>query len=156
MSSPYEFMNNGTSPSGARGMPVIGPPWSQMTAYDLNTGRKMWQIPHGSVPPLGDAGKGIGGASPRGGVVVTAGGLVFSGSASDRKFRAYDADNGKILWEYDLPGAPEGVPAVYQVSGKEYIVVPTGGGTVFQITGGTTPLPAAGPPQYVVFALPNR
>ena len=153
--SPYEFMNNGQSPSGARGMPVIGPPWSQMTAYDLNTGRKMWQIPHGNVTALGDAGKGVGSAAPRGGVVVTAGGLVFSGTPGDRKFRAYDADNGKVLWEYDLPGAPEGVPAVYQVGGREFIVVPTGGGSVFQITGGV-PWPAAGPPQYVVFALPAR
>jgi quinoprotein glucose dehydrogenase len=136
-------------------MPVIGPPWSQMTAYDLNTGRKMWQIPHGDVTALGAAGKGAGSAAPRGGVVVTAGGLVFSGTPGDRKFRAYDADNGKVLWEYDLPGAPEGVPAVYQVGGREFIAVPTGAGSVFQISGGT-PLPAAGPPQYVVFALPAR
>lgn len=136
-------------------MPVIDPPWSQMTAYDLNTGKKLWQVPNGSVTALGDAGKGVGSAAPRGGVVVTAGGLVFSGTPGDRKFRAYDADNGKVLWEYDLPAAPEGVPAVYQVGGREYIVVPTGAGSVFQVTGGTA-LPAAGPPQYVVFALPAK
>jgi glucose dehydrogenase len=154
-SSPYEFMNNGQSPAGARGMPVIGPPWSQMTAYDLNTGKKLWQVPNGSVTALGDAGKDIGSAAPRGGVVVTAGGLVFSGTPGDRKFRAYDADNGKVLWEMDLPGAPEGVPAVYQVAGRQYIAVPTGAGSVFQVSGGNA-LPPAGPAQYVVFALPAK
>src|SRR5204862_6265881 len=62
--SPYEFMQFGTSPSGARGMSIMGPPWSQLTAYDLNTGKKIWQVPHGSVTALGDAGKDIGSAAP--------------------------------------------------------------------------------------------
>ena len=138
-------------------MSIIGPPWSQLTAYDLNTGRKIWQVPHGSVSALGDAGKDIGSAAPRGGVVVTAGGLVFSGTPSDRKLRAYDADNGKVLWEFDLPGAPEGVPAVYQVAGREYIIVPVGGGSVFQPTApAANAFPPAGPAQYMVFALPAR
>jgi quinoprotein glucose dehydrogenase len=134
-------------------MSIIGPPWSQLTAYDLNTGTILWQRPNGGVTALGEAGKEIGGIAPRGGIVVTAGGLVFTGTASDRKLHAYDADDGKLLWEFVLPAAPEGVPAVYQVNGKEYIVVPTGGSSVFQARGGVA-FPPGGGAQYVVLSLP--
>ena len=83
--------------------------------------------------------------------------VVFCGTASDRKFRAYDQDNGKVVWEYDLPAAQEGVPAVYQVDGREYIVVPVGAGSVFQPRAAPgKPLPPAGPAQYMVFALPKK
>ena len=85
-----------------------------------------------------------------------AGYIIFAGTASDRKFRAYDQDTGKVLWEYDLPGAQEGVPAVYQAGGRQYIAVPVGAGSVFQPrAAATNPLPPAGPPQYMVFALPQ-
>jgi quinoprotein glucose dehydrogenase len=149
----YDFLQTASSEDGVRSLSIIGPPWSQLTAYDLNKGEILWQVPNGGVAALGEAGKNIGAIAPRGGIVVTAGGLVFTGTASDRKIHAYDADTGKIIWEYVLPAAPEGVPAVYQVNGKEYIVVPTGGGSVFQPSGGA-PLPAAGPAQYVVLSLP--
>jgi quinoprotein glucose dehydrogenase len=139
------------------GLSIMGPPWSQLTANDLNTGNILWQVPHGSVTALGDSGKGIGGIAPRGGVVVTAGGLVIAGSTSDRKLRAYDQDNGKVLWEYDLPGSQEGVPAVYQAGGREYIAVPVGAGGVFQPRpSASNPIPPAGPGQYMVFALPQK
>ena len=155
--APYDFMQNGTTPEGVGGLSIMGPPWSQLTAYDLNTGDILWRVPHGSVTALGDAGKGIGSIAPRGGVVVTAGGLVIAGSTSDRKLRAYDQDNGKVLWEQDLPGPQEGVPAVYQVGGREFIAVPVGGNGVFQPrAAATNPIPPAGPGQYMVFALPQR
>jgi quinoprotein glucose dehydrogenase len=148
-------MTTGTTADGVAGLTLIGPPWSQLTAYDLNVGKILWQVPHGGVTVLGDAGKNTGSIAPRGGVVVTAGGLIFAGTASDRKFRAYDQDTGKVLWEFDLPGAQEGVPAVYQVNGKQYIAVPVGANPVFQPrAAATNPLPAAGPQQYMVFALP--
>ena len=35
---------------------------------------------------------------------MTAGGLIFVATSSDRKFRAYDQDNGKVIWEYRLAG----------------------------------------------------
>ncbi|HEX4998492.1 MAG TPA: PQQ-binding-like beta-propeller repeat protein [Terriglobia bacterium] len=149
----YDFMQTASSEDGVRSMSIIGPPWSQLTAYDLNTGEILWQRPNGGVAALGEAGKEIGAIAPRGGIVVTAGGLVFTGTSSDRKLHAYDQDTGKLIWETVLPAAPEGVPAVYQVNGKEYIAVPTGGGTVFQVSGGVA-LPAPGPAQYVVFSLP--
>src|SRR5262245_49867164 len=154
--SPYEFMTSGTTPEGVSQLEVLSPPWSQLTAYDLNTGKILWQVPHGGVTALGDAGKNTGSIAPRGGIVVTRGGLIFSGTASDRKLHAYDQDTRKVLWEYDLPAAPEGVPAVYQVDGREYVAVPVGAGSVFQPRPSpNNPLPAAGPAQYIVFALPR-
>src|SRR5258708_27386508 len=40
LESPYEFMNQ-----NGLGMSAVGPPWSEMTAYDLNTGEIRWRIP---------------------------------------------------------------------------------------------------------------
>jgi len=152
--SPIVFMN-----SQSTGLELIGPPWSQLTAYDLNKGTIAWQVPHGEVTALSRQGKtGLGSQAPRGGVVVTAGGLVLAGSSSDRKFRAYDKDNGKVLWELDLPAASEGIPAVYEVDGREYIAIATGGnGYLTQPCLATDPpIPAPGPSEYRVYALPKR
>ena len=59
----------------------------------------------------------------RNGPVVTASGLVFIATKDEGKLRAYDEESGKVLWETDLPAASEGVPAVYEVDGREYIVI---------------------------------
>jgi outer membrane protein assembly factor BamB len=64
---------------------------------------------------------------PRGGPLVSAGGLVFVATGSDRKFRAYDRDNGKVVWATDIPAAGDGVPASYEVNGRQFIVIPTAG-----------------------------
>jgi len=77
---------------------------------------------------------------------VTAGGLVFVAGTQDEKIRAFDADTGKELWQAKLPHAGTSAPAVYEVNGQQFVVVPaTGGGRV----GG-----ASGPGDtYVAFAL---
>jgi quinoprotein glucose dehydrogenase len=131
------------------GLSAIGPPWSQLTAYDLNKGTIMWQIPDGEVSKLAPT-TGTGSHAPRGGVVATGGGLLFVGTSSDRKFRAYDADTGKVLWSFDLPAAQEGVPAVYSAGGKQYVAIAVGGNGLFSQN---LQLPEAGPGQYMVFAL---
>jgi quinoprotein glucose dehydrogenase len=147
--APYDFLL-GTS----CGLSMIGPPWSQLTAYDLNKGTILWQIPNGGVASLIEQGKPNTGAQfARGGVVVTAGGLVFVGTASDRMFRAYDKENGKVLWEYKLPAGQEGVPAVYEAGGRQYIVVPAGGDGQ---SPPSTPRTALGPSSYIAFALPKK
>ena len=79
------------------GLSAIGPPWSQITAYDLNKGTILWQVPDGEVSKLAPV-TGTGSHAPRGGPVATAGGLLFIGTSSDRTFRAYDSDTGKVLW----------------------------------------------------------
>jgi quinoprotein glucose dehydrogenase len=125
--SPYEFMN-GNSLS----MSAIGPPWSEMTAYDLNTGDVKWKIHPGTVlapPELGIPATGTGSHFPRGGPLVTAGGLVFFATGSDRKFRAFDRDTGKEVWTRDLPASSEGMPATYEVNGRQFIILPVAAGT---------------------------
>ena len=104
----------------SNGLSAIGPPWSQLTAYDLNTGSIKWQVPNGGIGALEEQGHSDTGAHfPRGGPVVTAGGLIFVTTASDRKVRAFDQDNGKVLWEKDLPTGSDGVPAIHEVGGRE-------------------------------------
>ena len=85
--------------------------------------------------------------------MVTAGGLIFA-ATNDKKLRAYDADNGKVIWETPLPAAAEGVPAVYEVGGRQYVAicVPAGGGPGSGRGGGAAQAPGA----YVVFALARR
>lgn len=136
----------------SNGLSAINPPWSTITAYDLNSGNILWQVPNGDVASVRDQGVADAGSHiPRGGPVATAGGLLFVGTSSDRKLRARDAQTGKTLWEYDLPAAPEGVPAVYEVAGRQYLVVAVGGnGTM----AGTFGMPKPGANQYIAFALP--
>ncbi|WP_305096921.1 pyrroloquinoline quinone-dependent dehydrogenase [Croceibacterium aestuarii] len=138
----------------SNGLPAVNPPWSKITAYDMETGKKIWDLPNGEVMMLAE--KGIhdtGSTAPRGGPVATAGGLVFVGTSSDRKVRARDAATGKVLWEHQLDAASEGVPIVYTEGGKEYVVFPVGGDGLFPPKLGQ---PKPGPNRYVAFALPGK
>jgi quinoprotein glucose dehydrogenase len=136
----------------SNGMVAIKPPFSYLTAYDMNTGNIMWRVPNGEVTPLEEQGiEGVGSQAPRGGPVATAGGLLFVGTATDRTFRARDAATGKVLWEHKLDAATEGVPAVFEAGGRQYVTIPVGG--VGHFAGGLG-LSEPGPSQYVTFALP--
>jgi quinoprotein glucose dehydrogenase len=86
--------------------------------------------------------------------VVTGGGLIFVATSSDRKLRAYDQDNGKVLWQRDLPAASEGVPAVYEVNGRQFVAICVGGVGLFPPRIGEPSPPGEG--QYMVFALPQK
>jgi glucose dehydrogenase len=137
----------------SNGLPAINPPWSTITAYNMESGEIIWQVPNGEVTKLVEQGiRNTGSTAPRGGPVATAGGLVFVGTSSDRKFRARDAATGRVLWEFDLPAASEGVPAIYEVNGRQFIVIPVGGDGLFAPNLGQTP---PGPSQYMAFALPE-
>jgi PQQ-dependent dehydrogenase (methanol/ethanol family) len=86
--------------------------WGNVTAVDYNTGNIKWQV----KTPL----------PMKGGVLATAGGLVFTGEG-DGWFRAYDAETGKILWSFFAGAGVNAPPASYSVDGKQYIVVAAGG-----------------------------
>jgi glucose dehydrogenase len=124
--SPYEFMN-----ANSVSMSAIGPPWSEMTAYDLNTGEIKWRVPTGTVnaPPEVGIPPNSGSHFPRSGPLVTAGGLVFFSTGSDRRLRAYDRDTGKEIWSKELPATSEGMPATYEVNGRQYLALPVAAGT---------------------------
>ena len=57
-------------------------------------------------------------------------GVVFAGSM-DRRFHAYDAKTGKILWETRLAASPSSSPITYAVNGEQYVAVVVGGGGAF-------------------------
>jgi quinoprotein glucose dehydrogenase len=104
------------------GLSAIKPPWTTFTAYDLNLGTIKWQIPLGQVPELAAKGNVDTGAHfPKVGPVVTAGGLIFTGTR-DRDIRALDVETGKELWKAEVDAGVEGIPAVYEVNGRQYIV----------------------------------
>ena len=104
------------------GLAAIKPPWTSLTVYDLNAGTIKWRIPLGDVPHLAAKGiKGTGTHHPKVGPVVTATGLIFTGTR-DKKVRAFDVENGRLLWEHELDAALEGIPAIYENGGRQYIV----------------------------------
>jgi len=88
--------------------------FGNVTAVDYNTGKIKWQkkTPQPMI----------------GGTLATAGGLVYAGEG-DGWFRAYDAENGDVLWSFFAGAGVNAPPAAYSVDGKEYVVVGAGGNT---------------------------
>jgi quinoprotein glucose dehydrogenase len=128
------------------GYPPVTPPWGTLNAIDLNAGTITWKMPFGEYPELVAKGIRNTGSDNYGGPVVTASGLLFIGATNfDRKFHAYDKATGKLLWETVLPFAGNATPAVYEIDGREYVVIVCGGGKNGAPSGS----------HIVAFALPN-
>jgi quinate dehydrogenase (quinone) len=102
---------------------IVNPPYTTLTAYDLNAGTMEWQIGLGDDLRL--AAQGITGtgtaATVKGGIIVTATGLVFV-SAADRKIHVYDAATGRQIHELALGGATSGSPSMYDLNGHQYLL----------------------------------
>ena len=125
------------------GYPAVKPPWGTLNAINLNTGELVWKDTLGDYREL--KAKGIhSGSENYGGPAVTAGGLVFIAATSDSKIRAFNKRTGQLLWEADLPASGFATPSVYQVGGKQFLVIACGGGKLHKPTGDA----------YVAFALP--
>jgi quinoprotein glucose dehydrogenase len=140
------------------GIPLYKPPYSRVTAYDLNTGRIVWQSPLGDGPRdhplLKERNTGRLGNGARGNPLVTAT-LLFvtqAGGGVNRmnaqpvggrplsnlpietpKVRAFDKRTGELVWEKELPVGPAGTPMTYSYGNKQYLVMAIGGGLQAEI-----------------------
>lgn len=94
---------------------VFKPPWGSITAYDMNQGQILWQVPN--APPDGVIGLGA---------VLATHSLLFFQNRNEDVLRAFDTDTGEALWSMDLGASVTGVPMTYQHEGKQYIVVAVG------------------------------
>ena len=87
----------------------------EVQAWNVDTGERVWTRP-------------LGWSSNWGPTLATGGGLVFSGGTSDRKFRAFDARAGTVLWEFATNSGVIGQPSSFTVDGRQYIAVQSGWG----------------------------
>ena len=89
--------------------------FGEVQAWNVDTGQRVWT--HRFTKSIN-----------WGPMLATSGGLVFSGGTNDRMFRAYDASNGKILWEFPTNSGVLGTPTSFAVDGTQYIAVQSGWG----------------------------
>ena len=135
----YSFVGlaAGIQPQMPRGLPLLKPPYTRMTAINLNMGAHEWMEPNGDgnrfrnhpmlrdleLPPLGGDG--------RGGVVITKtlliSALTAGGSDDGPRLIARDKANGKIVGSVDLPAGPIGTPMTYMFANKQYVALTIGG-----------------------------
>ena len=109
------------------GTPCNKPPWGELVAVDLKAGKILWKSSVGTSEdsaPLGMAFKW--GTPLVNGVVITAGGLVFTG-AMDAYLRAFDAKSGEELWQGRLPVPGIANPMTYLWKGEQYVAIAAGG-----------------------------
>jgi len=121
----YSWVERGADEIAAGGMDVRlgGRPkpgndgkFGRIEAIDLKTRQAVWSSRQRA--PIASS------------LLASAGGLVFSG-ARDRRFRAYDAATGKVLWQVGLSASPSSSPATYSVNGVQYVAIVAGGGGAF-------------------------
>jgi quinoprotein glucose dehydrogenase len=110
------------------GFPANKRPWGTLTAIDLQAGELRFQVPLGTYPALEGRGLPPTGTFNIGGPLVTKGGLVFIGAAMDERFHAFDAESGKLLWEYQMEAGGYASPASFEADGRQYVVIAAGGG----------------------------
>ncbi|MBI1784568.1 pyrroloquinoline quinone-dependent dehydrogenase [Candidatus Sumerlaeota bacterium] len=127
-------------------LPLFKPPYGRITAINMNTGDHAWMVAHGdgprfhpalkalNLPPLGNAARSGGlvtktlliAAEAAGGYGAPSGDA--GGEAAGPMMRAFDKKTGAILGEIPLPTPAGGSPMTYMLKGKQYIIVPVGGG----------------------------
>ena len=130
-----------TRPEMPQGLPLFKPPYSRMTAIDMNTGDHVWMIPTGdgsrfrnnprlrdlNLPPLG-------GDASRSGPLLTKTLLIYSltagGTNDGPRLVAYDKATGDEVASVDLPGGAIGTPMTYMLDGRQYLAVTVGGARV--------------------------
>jgi alcohol dehydrogenase (cytochrome c) len=106
----------GTVRGGPQGPPIRpgADTFGEVQAWNVDTGQKVWTHTYKS-PNWGS-------------MLVTAGGVVFTGGTNDRKIHAFDAANGKLLWESPTPSGILAPPTTFLIDGKQYVAVLSGWG----------------------------
>ena len=129
--------DSGVQPTMPQGLPLLKPPYSRMTAIDLNAGDHAWMQPNGDgdryrdhpllrdldLPPLG--GEGHGGPVLTRTLLISA--LSAGGSDGGPRLVARDKTTGEIVGSVDLPSGAIGTPMTYLHEGKQYIALTIGG-----------------------------
>ena len=111
---------------------------SYLLAWDPIKQQEVWRAPN---PDMGG-----------GGVMSTAGGLVFQGTA-DNRFKAYDDGTGKELWSFDTQHGIVAAPVTYRVNGRQYVSVMAGQGGGYSMMIGLERQPATPKRRVLTFAL---
>jgi quinoprotein glucose dehydrogenase len=149
-------VNRYTTDYGTAWPNLLGPPWAWVIAYDLNAGTIKWKQPLGEdsvASSKGDKTTGAVNGSQRKGIVVTSTGLLFC-TGKGGKLYAYDADNGNLLWETTLSYESNAQPMMYELNGRQYLVV--NAANIFtKDSFDHSKKPGALPRAYVVYALPE-
>lgn len=138
------WLAKGRAPQSVQGLPLARPPYSRVTAIDLNTGEHVWMTPHGEGPvdhpaiahlDLGPLGVVPARATGKGPLVTQSLLFVTQGEAelgteADQppKITVFDKMTGERLGLIPLPANPHGNPMTYMHEGKQYIAVAVGGG----------------------------
>jgi alcohol dehydrogenase (cytochrome c) len=89
--------------------------FGEVQAWNVDTGQRAWTHKYAK-------------SSNWGSMLATGGGLVFTGGTSDRKFHAFDAGTGTLLWEFPTNSGILAPPASFALDGKQYIAVESGWG----------------------------
>ena len=116
---------------GPQGLPITKPPYSTITAIDLNTGDHIWQIPNGETPAsvrnhpaLEGVEIGNTGSRAHATKLVTSTLLMYGeGRGAAPVFRAVDKMTGEESGAVDLPGSTITAPMTYMHEGVQYVVV---------------------------------
>ena len=125
-----DYVNAGVAPR-VQGLPLLKPPYGRITAYDMNRGEIVWQIPNGDTPTFIKEHRALQGKSiPRTGTASHAGLLVTKtflfggeGPGGGFVFHAYDKATGADLAQLPLPGPQTALPMTYLFEGRQFIVV---------------------------------
>ncbi len=108
--------------------PCTPPPLAEVVAVDLEVGDILWRSSLGTLDTLMPVPLPMRwGTASFGGPIITAGGLVFIGATQDDRFRAFDLISGEELWSYRLPAGSFALPMSYEVDGRQYVVIASGG-----------------------------
>jgi quinoprotein glucose dehydrogenase len=116
----------------AKGTPCNPPPWGTLAAVDLASGEVRWDVPFGQAPDEHPLAKEYGdkpiGIPNGGGPLVTASGVVFIAATFDKRFRAFDVETGRVLWQTKLPRSGIATPMTYRAAdGRQMVVIAAGG-----------------------------